>query len=225
MGKKVAAVQKSKVDFLDQIHDLNTPMSYWDNNGNGRIRYRTNLLCANKRINSVNSFLKLNKFLYSNFNLLLFLICVRVALICSVISFGTMSHSSPLVVLSLLLATMLVVLFSNTWLLGNRGGQFLFSILVSSSLLGGWIFYFSLLVSSSVLSSPWLGLLADVIQIILLITFILSSLLWSWFSKWAACPANSPYFGVWRDRLSVVGDSPLLYLCCVTIVIIFTELA
>ena len=26
--KKAAAVQKSKVDFLDQIHDLNTPMSY-----------------------------------------------------------------------------------------------------------------------------------------------------------------------------------------------------
>ena len=26
--KKPAAVQKAKVDFLDQIHDLNTPMSY-----------------------------------------------------------------------------------------------------------------------------------------------------------------------------------------------------
>ena len=26
--KKAAAVQKSKIDFLDQIHDLNTPMSY-----------------------------------------------------------------------------------------------------------------------------------------------------------------------------------------------------
>ena len=38
MGKKAAAVQKAKVDFLDQIHDLNTLMSYWDNDGNGRIR-------------------------------------------------------------------------------------------------------------------------------------------------------------------------------------------
>ena len=26
--KKEAAVQKARVDFLDQIHDLNTPMSY-----------------------------------------------------------------------------------------------------------------------------------------------------------------------------------------------------
>ena len=38
MGEKAAAVQKAQVDFFDQIHDLNTPMSYWDNDRNGRIR-------------------------------------------------------------------------------------------------------------------------------------------------------------------------------------------